>query len=262
MKVGFLQMEPMLGESPNNALQARILIDKAGDFDLLVMPELANSGYNFKDKDHAFQHAEDITKSHFLDILQKICSRRNCHIVTGFNEREGDHAFNSALLINKDGVVGKYQKIHLFNREQEYFRRGDYLSQVYQIGDAKVGMLVCYDWAFPEVWRLLALKGADIIAHPANLIVRGGATKAVPAHARVNSFYVVTANRIGVETDLQFTGGSTIVDPEGCTLAEASEDQEEIMIVDIDIEKARDKNITPNNHLLNDRRPELYKGLC
>jgi predicted amidohydrolase len=258
MKAGYLQMNPIPGESPNNALKAREYIENAGEFDLIVLPELANSGYNFKSKDEAFQYAEDTNKSHFVDILQKACAKLQCHIISGFSEREGDRIFNSSLLIGENGVIGKYQKIHLFNNEKDYFTPGDYQPEIYEIKGAKVGMLVCFDWAFPEIWRVLALKGADLIAHPANLVVKGGGHKAVPVYAKINGIFVITSNRIGVEGDLKFTGGSLIADPNGNLIAEASADQEETKIVEIDIKMARNKMITPKNHLLNDRRPELY----
>jgi predicted amidohydrolase len=117
---------------------------------------------------------------------------------------------------------------------------------------------VCFDWIFPEVWRILALKGADIICHPSNLVLPGLAQRAIPIHALTNRVYVVTANRIGTEGDLTFTGVSTIANPRGDILAQASQAKEELVVQEIDIAVARDKMITPRNHLLTDRRPEQY----
>lgn len=261
MRAGFLQMEPILGEGPNNALKVRSMIDGAGDFDLIVLPELANSGYNFKDKHEAMELGEDIDSSHFVDILRKICESKNCHIISGFNERENDRIFNSSLLIGKDGVIGKYRKIHLFLNEKDFFTPGDKQPEIYKIGDWNVGMLICFDWAFPEIWRILALKGADLVAHPSNLVIKGGGHNAAPIHAKTNSYYVITANRIGKEQDLEFTGASRICGCDGEILAEASADKEEIQILKLDLTKARDKKITPKNDLLKDRRPDLYYGL-
>jgi predicted amidohydrolase len=261
MRAGFLQMEPILGEGPNNALKIKRMIDGAGDFDLIVFPELANSGYNFKDKEEAMELGEDIDSSHFVDILRKICENKNCHIISGFNERENDRLFNSALLIGKDGVIGKYHKIHLFLNEKDYFTPGDKQPEIFKIGDWNVAMLICFDWAFPEIWRIVALKGADLVAHPSNLAIKGGGEKAAPVHAKINRFFVITANRIGKERDIDFTGGSRICGHDGEILAEASLDKEEIRIVKLDLAKARDKKITPKNDLLKDRRPDLYCGL-
>ncbi len=119
-------------------------------------------------------------------------------------------------------------------------------------------MLVCFDWIFPEVWRILALKGAEIICHPSNLVIPGLAQKAVPIHALTNRVYTVTANRIGTERDLSFTGLSTIANPTGDILIQASQTEEEVAVTDVDIALARDKMITERNDIFADRRPEQY----
>lgn len=261
MKSGFLQMAPILGESPNNAIKIKELISGADDFDLIVLPELANSGYRFNDIDEAMELGESISKSYFVDILQEICAERKCNIVTGFCERDGDRLFNSSLLINENGVMGVYRKIHLFNNEKDYFIPGDSQPEIYKIGEWNIGMLICFDWAFCEIWRVLALKGADLIAHPANLVVKGGGHAAVPVYAKTNSYYVITSNRTGKERDLYFTGESLIAAPDGAVLARAESDSDEFQIVDANLQDVRNKMITPKNDLLADRRPELYDGL-
>ena len=123
-------------------------------------------------------------------------------------------------------------------------------------------MLVCFDWIFPEAWRVLALKGADIICHPANLVLPGLAQRAVPIHALTNRFYVVTANRIGSERELTFTGMSTIADPKGQVLAQAPRAGEEVSRIEVDVSLARAKDITSRNNILADRRPGQYSLLA
>jgi predicted amidohydrolase len=132
---------------------------------------------------------------------------------------------------------------------------------VFDIGGCKLGLLICFDWVFPEAWRVLALKGADIICHPSNLVIPGLAQKAIPVHALVNRVYVVTANRTGREGDLSFTGLSTIAGPRGEVLCQAGPSKEESSLVEIDPAAARDKMVTPRNHLLQDRRPDEYLDL-
>jgi len=259
MKAGFLQMEPKLGEGPQNALHIRELIGKMDRFDLIVLPELANSGYNFRNPEMAMELSEDVERSHFVDILQKVCADKHCRIVTGFNERDGNKIYNSALLIDENGVAGKYRKIHLFMNEKDYFTPGDESPEVFNVDGWQVGMLICFDWAFPEIWRTLALKGADLIAHPANLILEDRAQAAVPVHAMLNRFYVITSNRIGTEDNLTFTGGSFIVDPNGLVISRAAKNVEESCLVEISIDTPRNKKITPRNDVLADRRPDFYK---
>ncbi|MGC9332990.1 MAG: nitrilase-related carbon-nitrogen hydrolase, partial [Anaerolineae bacterium] len=130
-----------------------------------------------------------------------------------------------------------------------------------EIGACRLGMLVCFDWIFPEAWRVLALKGADVICHPSNLVLPGLAQRAVPIHALTNRVYVVTANRVGTEDDLTFTGMSTIASPTGDVLAQASPADEAVSLVEVDLALARDKRITARNDLFADRRPEAYGTL-
>jgi predicted amidohydrolase len=232
-----------------------------GGVDLLVLPELCNSGYNFDSPEQAWETSEAVGDSVFLRYLESLCRRHNCHIVSGFNERDGDRLYNSAVLVGPQGYMGRYRKLHLFLNEKDFFAPGDEGLPLFDIGECRVGMLVCFDWIFPEVWRILALQGADIIAHPSNLVLPGLAQRAVPIHALTNRVYVVTANRIGSEGDLTFTGLSSIADPRGQVLAQASPSGEEAGMVEVDIAMARDKNITPRNNLFADRRPGEYSLL-
>ena len=181
--------------------------------------------------------------------------------MAGFNERDGDKLYNTAVLVGPGGLVGKYRKMHLFLDEKDIFTPGDLGLPVFDTGLCKLGLLICFDWMFPEVWRILALKGADIICHPSNLIIPGLCQKALPVHAVCNRVFVITANRIGAEGDLTFTGLSTIADPKANVLLQASPDHEEVGLAEIDISLARDKQATPKNHVFNDRRPGDYGEL-
>jgi predicted amidohydrolase len=261
MRISFMQFAPALGDLPATMDTIDRLSARCVGADLLVLPELCNSGYNFTSKQQAWETSEEIDGSRFLEFLRTLCQRLDCHVVTGFNERHGDHLYNSAVLLNPWGYVGRYRKLHLFLNEKDYFAPGDGGLPVFDIGLCQVGMLVCFDWIFPEVWRILALKGADVICHPSNLVLPGLAQRAVPVRAVTNRVYVVTANRVGTEGDLSFTGASTIASPRGEVLAQASSQGEAVDIVEVDVALARDKQITPRNHLFDDRRVEAYAGL-
>lgn len=258
MKIGFIQFAPALGRIEETIRKAAGMIEQAGDADLLVLPELCNSGYNFSGYEQAWDTSEDIERSIFLDSLVSKCKEFDLCVVTGFNERDREHLYNTAVLVGPEGFIGKYRKIHLFMNEKDFFQPGDSGLPVFEVGAMRLGLLVCFDWVFPEVWRILALKGADIICHPSNLVLPGLAQRAVPIHALINHVYTVTANRIGSEGDLTFTGLSTIADPLGNNLHQASRTGEEIGIVDIDPALARNKMVTPRNDIFEDRRPELY----
>jgi predicted amidohydrolase len=261
MKIGFLQFAPVLGDVLATMSRIDRLSPLCTGADLLVLPELCNSGYNFQSMEQAWATSEEVGSGVFVRYLGSLCRHHNCHVVSGLNEREGDRLYNSAILVGPEGYVGRYRKLHLFLNEKDFFQPGDSGLPVFDIGGCRVGMLVCFDWIFPEVWRILALEGADIICHPSNLVLPGLAQRAVPVHGLTNRVYVVTANRIGVERDLTFTGLSTIADPKGNVLLQASPSAEEVGLVEVDIGLARDKNITPRNHLWADRRPDEYSLL-
>ena len=258
MKIGFLQLEPVLGDIQATIQRIDGLIRRCEACDLVVLPELCNSGYNFRSHEQAWETSEEIKDSIFIEYLTSACKALHMHIVSGFNEREGDVLYNTAVLIGPHGFIGSYRKLHLFKNEKDHFRPGDKGLPVFTIGSYTIGMLICFDWIFPEVWRVMALKGADIICHPSNLVIPGLAQRGIPIHALINRVYVITANRIGIEGDLSFTGLSIIVNPKGETLVQASPTGEEIGIADIDIGMARDKMFTEKNDLFRDRRPEEY----
>ena len=261
MKAGFLQYSPVFCDPEKNLLKLSEMLDKAPDSDLIVLPELCNSGYNFVSREQAMEFSEDINHSKFIDFLQRYCQKKNTWIASGINERSGNSLFNSAILVGPDGLAGKYQKIHLFLNEKDIFSPGNAGLPVFDTPKGKIGLLVCFDWIFPEVWRILALKGVDVICHCSNLVLPGFAQQSVPVHALLNHVYVITANRIGTEKNLTFTGMSTIADPKGNVIYQSSAEEEDITVFDFDIALARNKQMTPKNNLFADRRPELYQEL-
>ena len=264
MKIGFVQFSPSFGDVDATIRKLDQLRDQFKSADLVVLPELCNSGYNFTSIEEARRTAEDAEDGVFAQYVLSLCRQHNQYIVTGINERDTENGklFNSAILVGPEGHVGRYRKLHLFVNEKDYFEPGDMGLPVFDIGECKVGMLVCFDWIFPETWRVLTLRGVDLVCHPANLVLPGLAQRAIPVQALMNRIFVVTANRVGRERDLTFTGLSTIANPQGEVLAQAPQDEPQVSIVDVDITLARDKMVTPRNHVLNDRRPKEYADLA
>ncbi len=260
IKAGFLQFEPVLGDPEENISRIAGLLGKAKNADLVVIPELANSGYNFESKQQAIQLAESIDDSRYIKFLTEEARKLNLFIVSGFHEIEENLLYNTSVLIGSNGLIGKYRKIHLFMNEFDFFEKGNLGLPVFDIGICKIGMLICFDWVFPEVWRILALKGADIICHPSNLVLPY-AQQAVPVHGMINRTFTITANRYGTERGVSFSGKSIISNPTGETLVKAASDKDEVCIVNIDIQEARNKKITDRNHVFNDRFPLDYSEI-
>lgn len=260
IKVAQIQFDPQLGALDQNLKQVGHLIGKCADANLIVIPELANSGYNFIDRTQAFELAGEVAKSDYVEMLRAHSQKKHQYLVSGFHEKEGDVLFNTSLLFSPDGSIGKYRKIHLFMNEKMIFQRGNLGLPVFKMDGYTLAMLICFDYLFPEIWRIVGLKGADVVAHPSNLVTYN-AFKVVPAQAAINRFFIFTANRIGTEGDISFSGRSFAVNPLGDVVVEASPDQEEIIWSSIQPAQARDKQITPLNHVFNDRFPDLYKEL-
>jgi len=259
-KVGFYQFAPEFGAISTNLSQVVAALNGV-DADIIVLPELAFTGYYFQDRDELATLAEDPTVSPTLSALVQLCHENGFHLVTGFAEKSGEKIFNSALLINGEGILHTYRKLHLFNTESEYFDAGDLPLQIINIDGINIGLMVCYDWAFPEVARTLALQGADLICHPSNLVLPW-CQQAMLTRCMENGLFAITTNRIGSDIrprgTLNFTGQSQIAGPKGAVIHQASAEKEALFIIDIDLAQARDKKVTPLSDLFNDRRPEFY----
>lgn len=260
-KVGYVQNQPVFGRVKDNLAQAENVLMNL-EADLVVLPELFSTGYRFTSHEEARELAEPIPGP-TTDFLSDLARFKNMFLVAGLPEIDGAHIYNSALVTGPDGYLGKYRKLHLFDTEREVFEPGDLPLSVFHLGAARVGVMICFDWRFPETARTLALRGADIIAHPANLVLPH-CPQSMVTRCLENRVFTVTADRVGEEARVagevqKFIGQSQVVDPDGTVLVRASGDQEESAVVEIDLGQARNKAINAANDLFHDRRTDLYK---
>lgn len=259
MKVAYLQTSPVFGKVEKN-LQSITQALVGVRADLIVLPELCSTGYAFTSPDEVFELAETV-RGQTAHCFQQLSKETGAAIIGGFVEKEGNRVFNSALIVNDGQVIDTYRKIHLFNKEKEWFVPGDTELQVHELNGARVGVMICFDWIFPEVARSLSLKGAHVLAHPSNLVLPF-CQKAMVTRSIENRVFSITANRIGKEErgedSFLFTGGSQIIDPTGNTVAQSGTDSVDLQIVEVDISKADDKKLNPYNDVIDDRRAEFY----
>jgi len=257
-RVSIIQFQPSLANPGENVRKLTPLIQNMPESHLAVLPELSNSGYNFRDRDEALSCAETIgEKGIFQDFILETAASKKMYIITGINEREGDVLYNSAILAGPEGILGRYRKIHLFMNEKDIFQRGDAGLPVFDLGTFRVGIQICFDYLFPEPWRILAQNGADLVCHPSNLLTKN-AQICLPGLSLMNRIFIATANRTGTEGDLTFNGSSMFTGPTGQTSIMASNDKTEIISQEINVELSRNKMITRRNHVFDDRRPEIY----
>jgi len=262
MKIGYIQSSPVFGEKEKNFNEINNLI-QGRSADLLVLPELFATGYAFHSVNEVATLAEskgDVT----TQFLKELSQRTNAIIVAGFIEKSGEKFYNSSMMVSFEKVIGIYRKLHLFDREKLWFSPGNRPLDVYNVNGVKIGMMICFDWIFPEVSRILVLKGTQVIAHPANLVMPY-CQKAMTTRCLENRVFAVTANRNGEERrgddHLIFTGCSQITAPNGDILSSASADKNYVDIIDIDISLANNKNVNDHNSVIKDRRPQFYKEL-
>lgn len=263
MKIAYYQFRPLFGKVKHNLNKVLTALQNV-EADLIVLPELAFTGYHFLDRNELKILAEDPQNSSTVDALISLCKEQNFHIVTGFAEKTRDKIYNSALLIGPAGVMHIYRKLHLFNTEKIMFDAGDIPLQLNIVNGVKIGMLVCFDWAFPETIRSLALQGAEVIAHPSNLVL-SFCQEAMLTRCLENRVFAITTNRFGADKrphgELRFTGRSQIVAPGGVLINRAVSQRDALFVAEIDPAQSHDKNITTLNDLIADRRPEYYQDL-
>lgn len=234
--------------------------------DLVVLPELANSGCDFPSRQHALGLAEELGDpgGSTLRAWRSTVWETGLFVVGGLLEREGETLYNSAVVIGPR-FFGRYRKTHLWDKEKLLYEPGRDLP-IFQIPLCNVGLLVCYDAWFPEAARTLALRGADLLCIPANAPDdwvpeeqrRGGFTMLnvhAISHANANRIFVACANRVGDG----YLGRSCIVDPTGGILTFGSEIEEELLSADIDPLRARhEKQLTKLSHTFEDSNPGTY----
>lgn len=260
MKISAVQFKPSLHNVDYNLSRTNKLIREADNSDVYVLPELFNTGYQFRNREELRTMAENFSDSNTIRRLTQLASEKDCVIIAGLAEKAGDKIFNSAVFITPKGLLAKYRKIQLFWNEKDIFDNGDMPLEPIEYNGVIFGLMVCFDWVFPEVARTLAMKGAQVICQPANLVLTY-CQMVMQARSIENRVFTVTSNRIGKETlddnTLDFTGYSQITNIKGEILTKA-EKEEAVITAEINPEDALNKNITPKNHIFDDRRDEFY----
>ena len=235
---------------------------------LVVLPELANSGYVFADRDEAFSLAEELPNGATAQLFTEAARRLGIHIVAGIAERAGERLYNSAIFTGPSGPIGVYRKLHLWGDEKRFFEPGDLGVPVFDTPLGRIAIAICYDGWFPEIYRLAATRGADLVCMPTNWVPMPAqpddrpamATTLAMAAAHSNGLAIACANRIGTERGQPFIGQSLIVGGDGWPVAgPASTDQEEVLYAAIDLKRTRaQRTLSAFNHVLDDRRGDVY----
>ena len=258
MRLAIVQTDPQFGEVQSN-INAALALMEGAKADVYVLPELFNTGYNFVDAGEVASLAEPVDGQTYGAIAE-FARRNSCYVAYGFAEQSG-RIYNSAALVGPDGRVGLFRKVHLFYRETLFFSPGDLGFPVFDLPFGKVGMMICFDWIYPESARTLALHGAQLILHPSNLVMPY-CPDAMVTRCLENRVFAATTNRIGNEDrggiSLTYIGESEIISPRGEILVRLPDGKATVAVVEVDLTQALDKRINEFNDLLEGRRVDQY----
>lgn len=241
---------------------------QADPADLLVLPELASSGYLFGDRTELARLSEPLDGP-FVTALAEQSATAGCVIVSGLAERNGDLLHNSAIVLAEGELVGVHRKVHLWGTESQVFDPGTAPAPVLETAAGRIAPLICYDLEFPELVQAAALAGAQIVTAPVNwpayqqppLGERPLDVVRAQAMAGMYRLFVVVADRCGVERGQDWVGGSVIIGPDGYPLAgPASGPRELVLTAELDPALADDKKLGEHNHVFDDRRHAVYRG--
>jgi predicted amidohydrolase len=272
VKVAAIQFEPRIGDKEYSVMEGLKLIEKAGAMGvkLMVLPELSNTGYIYNSRAEAFAMSEHVPDGPTTREWIRMAKKYDAYICAGITEREGNHLYNSVAVVGPDGHIGTYRKTHLWNEEKLWFEPGNLGFPVFSLPFGKIGCRICYDIWFPEVTRIYAAQGADIICDSTNwVVVDPLQTKTKPTAAYscqqmslMNAVFSICADRVGTERDCIFIGNSCITDPGGGFVAgPGSPDKPEIVSAEINLMQARYRHWSEFNNPLTDRRTDLYDAL-
>jgi len=259
-------MSSSLGNKKKNLEKINSLANRARKkgADIVIFPELCLTGYNIRDR--SYELAETIPGPS-VEIIEKISKETNTHIIFGMPEvsnKAKATLFNTAVIVSPSGYLGKYRKMYLPTHsvfeEKRYFRPG-YQANVFNTEFGKIGLSICYDIYFPEIYRLLRLKGAEIlVCISASPSIRKNYFKILStARALENTAFLAYVNLAGLDKNIQFSGGSRFVSPSGDIIAEAKDYEDELIVCEFDV-----NDIKPLEAFIpvwKDLRPELFQQL-
>ncbi len=250
---------PMVHEAGKNGVQ------------ILCLQEIYNGPYFCPSQDAKWCDQAESIPGPTIDEFSKICAKYQMVMIVPIYEREmAGVYYNSAAVIDADGTyLGKYRKNHIPHTngfwEKFFFKPGNLGYPVFETRYAKVGVYICYDRHFPEGARLLGLHGAEIVFNPSATVA--GLSQYLwkleqPAHAVANGYYMGCSNRVGTEAPWnigKFYGTSYFVDPRGTFLATGSEDDDELVVAEMDLDVIEEVRRTWQFY--RDRRPDTYEDM-
>lgn len=271
VKVASIQIGYTMGDKQATDRKIREKIEEAAanGAKLVVLPETCGaSGYVWNTKAEADAVAEPVPGGPTTGQWEKIAKELDVYIVGGLVEKVDYKLYNTAVLIGPEGYIGKYRKMHLWDEDKLWYEPGDLGIPVWTTPIGRIAIIICYDMWFSEMWRICALKGADIVCVPTNWLVIDDFPKEdqtlapfmAMVAANTNCLFVACADRVGSERGVTFPGRSLVLGPGAAAFPKVmgSPADEEIVYVDCNISDARKYNWCDHTVLFRDRRTDYY----
>jgi predicted amidohydrolase len=234
------------------------------DADLMIFPEMFLTGYRIRDR--TLELAEPIN-SDLIKQLSSAAKKNKCALIFGMPERDAiqrGRIFNTAVFIDKLGKINQYRKFYLVNfgpfEDKRYFHEGLKLP-ILKVDDIKLGIIICYDIYFPELTKMYALQGVDLIVciSAAPTVTRQFFEMVIPARAVESTVFFAYVNLIGAEKNMTFWGGNTVVNGRGKQLVKGKYFKEDD--VEVEIDPSELEFVRANRPTLRDSRIEVFKAI-
>ena len=252
-----------LGDYSHNIALATKFVEDAvrQGVELVVFPECMDTGYLFDSAEHCRELAETVPDGPYVSALAGLARRHGIYIASGITEWDPvkQKVFNSGILLDRQGEVAcHYHKQFLATHDQNWFSFGERGNPVVDTDLGRIGLLICFDGRIPEIFRAMALQGAEIIVDMANFFAMDQADMWGPARSYENGLWLVAATKAGYERSIYYPGGSMIVDPSGRVVSKVPYDTHGMAVAHVDPDRAGEKTVYAANDKLADRRPETY----
>lgn len=252
-----------LGDFEHNIALVTAYVEEAvrQGAELIVFPECMDTGYLFDSEQHCRELAETVTDGPFVLALAGLARKHSVYIASGITEWDPkkEKIFNSGVMFDRNGGLAcHYHKQFLATHDQNWFSFGERGCPVVDTDLGRIGLLICFDGRIPEIFRSMAMQGAEVIVDMANFFAMDQADMWGPARSYENGLWLVAATKAGYERSIYYPGGSMVVDPKGRVLSKVPYDTHGLAVSDIDLEAAADKSIYARNDKIADRRPETY----
>lgn len=256
-----------LGDIDANIEIARGYVEDAvrQGVELIVFPECMDTGYLFDSAEHCQELAAPVPDGKFVSALAAMAKEHGIYIASGITERDDEKGkiFNTGIMFGRKGEVAcHYHKQFLATHDQNWFAFGERGCPVVDTDLGRIGLLICFDGRIPEIFRSMALQGAEIIVDMANFFAMDQADMWGPARSYENGMWLVAATKAGYERSIYYPGGSMIVDPKGRVVSKLPYDTHGMAVADVDPDMAQDKSIYSANDKMADRRPETYGAMA